>query len=386
MDYTALLSVPMRFVMKKVSFLVIISMIISGCGLGSFSFDQTRLFDAGKQYGDLVGSAEPAKVPAKGDEISLSDLEVFFTDPGILLSNDYSGGLDKLLAQAIDSARVSIDMAIYSINLWSIRNALIDAYHRGIQVRIIMESDNLEDDIPRELKSAGIQIIGDRREGLMHNKFVVIDKQDVWTGSANMTIGSLYYDNNNLVHLHSLEIANSFTSEFEEMYVRDMFGSDVLVETTCSDVMVGNDLVEIYFSPDDHVSERIQELIMAAQENIFFMAYSFTADPLGIAIVEKFNAGIRVEGIMDGGQVDSNTGTEFDNFTITGINVYKTTNEGLMHHKVIIIDQRIVITGSYNFSRSAEEINDENVIIIHSQEIAMKYLNEYGLIKRDLLK
>jgi phosphatidylserine/phosphatidylglycerophosphate/cardiolipin synthase-like enzyme len=336
--------------------------------------------------GEFIETVGPSIKSEETGELSSNDLEVFFTDPNNLFPGDYSGGIDEHLVQAIDAARISVDMAIYSINLWSIRDALISAYQRGIQVRVVMESDNLDDDVPAQLKSAGIKIIGDRREGLMHNKFVIIDKKDVWTGSANMTIGSFYYDNNNLVHLHSTEIAEDYTTEFEEMYIRDMFGSDVVADTPHPQIQLDKVIVEVYFSPDDQVSEQIIRLVNNAQESIYFLAYSFTANNLGDAIIERSKSGVLVEGVMDGGQIDSNTGTEYDPFLIAGVKIFRGDNEGLMHHKVIIIDRKIVITGSYNFSKSAEKINDENIIVIHSQQIAEKYLVEYKTIISSLPK
>ena len=100
-----------------------------------------------------------------------------------------SAGPDKVLAGAIDSARLSVDVAAYSLNLWSIRDALISAYRRGVQVRVVMESDNMDVPEVQELIGAGIPVHGDQREGLMHDKFVVIDRYEVWTGSMNYTFG-----------------------------------------------------------------------------------------------------------------------------------------------------------------------------------------------------
>lgn len=366
--------------MKTVPYLIIISLIFTGCAQkirtdGEFSSKKTILPAEVFSF-----TEEPSINSDKTVDFASYGLEVFFTDPKALFPGDYSGGIDEQLVLAINAGRISVDMAIYNINLWSIRDALIKAYQKGLQVRIVMESDNINDDIPAQLKSAGINIVGDRREGLMHNKFVIIDGNDVWTGSANMTIGSFYYDNNNLIHLHSSEIAEDFTTEFEEMYIRDMFGSDVIADTPHPQVQMGNYLVEVYFSPDDQVSEHIIQLIKNAQESIYFMAYSFTANNLGDAIIERSNAGIKIYGIMDGGQVDSNIGTEFDPFLIAGINVFRAENEGLMHHKVMIIDRNIVITGSYNFSKNAEDTNDENVIVIHNRQIAEEYLDQFQAI------
>jgi phosphatidylserine/phosphatidylglycerophosphate/cardiolipin synthase-like enzyme len=75
--------------------------------------------------------------------------------------------------------------------------------------------------------------------------------------------------------------------------------------------------------------------------------------------------------------VKTNQGTEYDVFQQYGLDVRLDGNGGQMHHKVIIIDRSIVITGSYNFSASAETRNDENLVIIHSPVIAGYYLDEF---------
>jgi phosphatidylserine/phosphatidylglycerophosphate/cardiolipin synthase-like enzyme len=80
---------------------------------------------------------------------------------------------------------------------------------------------------------------------------------------------------------------------------------------------------------------------------------------------------------MDAGQVNSNQGTEYDPFRQAGLDVRLDGNPGLMHHKVIILDRSIVIAGSYNFSASAEERNDENVVIIYNPDVAAQYLAEF---------
>ena len=60
-----------------------------------------------------------------------------------------------------------------------------------------------------------------------------------------------------------------------------------------------------------------------------------------------------------------------------GVPVLQDGNPRTFHHKVLIIDKNIVVTGSFNFSRNADESNDENVIIIQNPEIAAEYLKEF---------
>ena len=304
-------------------------------------------------------------------------LQIYFTDPDAPHARDYEGGPDEALAAAIDQARLSVDVAAYSLNLWSIRDALLHANQRGVAVRMVMESDNMDDQEVQELIDAGIPVIGDQQEGLMHDKFVVIDRSEVWTGTMNYTVGGAYKDNNNLIYIRSVQVAQDYTNEFEEMFADNLFGPDGEANTPTPSLSIEGTPVEIYFSPDDGVAQHILELLKAAQESIYFMAFSFTSNDIGAAIIERFRAGVAAAGVMDDGQVASNQGTEYDAFLQAGLDVRLDGNDGLMHHKVIIIDRQIVITGSYNFTASAEDRNDENIVIIHNPEVAMNYIEEF---------
>jgi phosphatidylserine/phosphatidylglycerophosphate/cardiolipin synthase-like enzyme len=305
-------------------------------------------------------------------------LQIYFTDPTAPHSRDYEGGPDEALAAAIDGGRLSVDVAAYSLNLWSIRDALIHAHQRGAVVRLVMESDNMEDQEVQDLMDAGIPVIGDQQEGLMHDKFVVIDRSEVWTGSMNYTVGGAYRDNNNLIRIRSVQVAQDYTNEFEEMFADDLFGPDGSANTPHPKLTIDGTQVEVYFSPDDGVAKRMIELVNGAQESIYFLAYSFTSNEIGDAMVERAQAGITVAGVMDDGLIASNEGTEYDSLLQDGLDVRQDGNtNGRMHHKVIIIDRQIVITGSYNFTANAEESNDENVVIIFSPDVTAKYLEEF---------
>lgn len=302
---------------------------------------------------------------------------IYFTDPTSPLASQETGGVDEKLVRSIDSARLTLDVAIYNISLRSVRDAIIRAHERGVQVRLVMESSNRDGFASQAMQEAGIQILGDRREGLMHNKFVVIDRTEIWLGSLNFTYSGTFEENNNLIHIRSPRVAENYTKEFEEMFVDDKFGGDIVAATPNQVTVVENTVVETYFSPDDGVAAHIFNLLKNASESIYFMAFSFTSDEIGAIIREKAAEGLAVAGVMDAEQVKINIGTEFDPFTQTRLDVYLDGNQGFMHHKVMIIDEEIVITGSYNFSRSAEIRNDENMIFIYSSEIAEFFMREF---------
>ncbi len=303
--------------------------------------------------------------------------EVYFSDPGSPTSRSLRGGPDAHLAEAIGQARLSVDIAAMDLDLWSLRDALIDAHRRGVSVRMVTESEYLDTPEIAELQEAGIPLLGDRREGLMHNKFVVIDRQEVWTGSMNLTVNGAYRNDNNLVRVRSSQLAEDYTREFEEMFVQDAFGPGSPADTPYPSLTVDGTLVEVYYSPEDGTAARLLELIAGAQHSLRFLAFSFTSDDIAGAILDRAQAGVSVAGVLDAGQAGSNTGGEYENLLQAGLDVRLDGNPSRMHHKVIIIDEAVVVTGSYNFSASAENRNDENTLVIHNPEIAARFLAEF---------
>ncbi len=326
--------------------------------------------------------------PAGGTELTPIDLnvgygvrgswfELYFTDPSDPTSPQGTGGVDGPLVEAIDAAHMSIDVAAYSLSLNSVRYGLIRAHDRGVTVRMVMESTNMDGSDVKALMDAGIPIVGDNRQGLMHDKFMVIDRSEVWMGSMNYTDSGTYDDNNNIMRIHSTKMAENYTKEFEEMFKDDMFGPDVVPETPNPTLMIDGTQVDTYFSPDDGVLNALVPLLNSAQESIYFLAYSFTSNQLGDIVRQKAEAGLTIAGVMDEEQIKSNQGTEFDPFRQAGLNVLIDGIDGLMHHKVFVVDEKIVAFGSYNFSQSAEERNDENLLIVYNAAIAQQFVQEF---------
>lgn len=307
---------------------------------------------------------------------------VYFSDPDGPNSQSQRGGPDAALADAIREARASVDIAIYDLNLWSIRDALIDAHRNGVVVRVVAESDNLDQDEFQDLIAAGISVLGDRHEAFMHHKFVVIDRYQVWTGSMNMTLNGAYHNNNNLVKINSTKLAENYMVEFEEMFIEDLFGVASPSNNPTPFFEINGTAIEIYFSPDDGVQNHILELLNDAQESIQFMAFALTADPISQALLNADARGVQVSGVIERRQ-SNNSGSDYQALVDAGLNVLLDGNYKNMHHKVILIDGKIVITGSYNFSRNAEERNDENVLFLYNAEIAEFYLDEFDKVFGD---
>jgi phosphatidylserine/phosphatidylglycerophosphate/cardiolipin synthase-like enzyme len=322
--------------------------------------------------------ASPETVGAAGAEDGW--YSVYFSRPQESVGPSYRGGPDAPLAEAIRQARLSLDLAILGLDLWSLRDALKAAHRSGIVVRIVTDSDSLEGPEIQALVEAGIPVIGDQEESLMHNKFIIIDRLEVWTGSMNLTLGSAYFNENNLIRIHSAELAENYLAEFEEMFSEGRFGAGSPMNTPHPVISIAGTRVETYFSPEDGTAERLVALIREAQESVYFLAYSFTSDEIAAALLEKAQEGVIVAGVMDESQARTNTGSESERLRAAGLDVYLDGGQGSMHHKVFLIDETIVVTGSYNFSANAEERNDENTLILYNPEITELYLAEFNRI------
>jgi phosphatidylserine/phosphatidylglycerophosphate/cardiolipin synthase-like enzyme len=111
-------------------------------------------------------------------------IRVYFTSPRYPDDDAYHyAGLDEELASVIEQAETSVDLVAYDFDLARVADALIAAYSDGVQVRVVVESDNADEQAVADLRQAGVPLVEDERtSGLMHNKFAVIDGQWVWTG------------------------------------------------------------------------------------------------------------------------------------------------------------------------------------------------------------
>ncbi|MEX2144461.1 MAG: phospholipase D-like domain-containing protein [Anaerolineales bacterium] len=320
-----------------------------------------------------------ACAPAPAEHLGTEWLSVYFSDPNAAGAALTQGGPDEPLQAAFDAAQESIDIAIYDLNMNNLRNALIAAAQRGVPVRMVIESENFSLEELAPLQAAGISVIGDENPDLMHHKFAIIDQQEVWTGSFNYTITDAYGNRNNLVRVRSSLIVENYAVEFEEMFSLGLFGSASLVNTPNPSIAIQGTVLETYFSPDDGVLAHLVDLVNNAKERIYFLSFSFTSDDLAEAMIAAKERGVEIFGVMDDTQA-ANPGGEFGRLTANDIEVRLDGEGGRLHHKVLVIDEFTVATGSYNFSANAESRNDENSLVIHNAVLASEFVEEFWRI------
>ena len=306
--------------------------------------------------------------------------EVYFSEIDAVGSR-YS--LEERLVDRLGVASVQVDAALYDLDATPIADAFIEARHRGVQVRIVTEADNVDASEIGRLQAAGILVADDGdNDGLMHHKFIVIDERYVWTGSYNTTYNGAHRNNNNVILIDSAELAYNFTQEFRALFFDAQRGRSSGSFVAYPKVRFGDGMeIWTYFSPEGDTITPLLKAIQSAEKSIHFMAFSFTHDALGEAMRKQFKSGIEVQGVFEARQVDEYS--EYESLKAAGLPVIKDKNKGAMHHKVIVIDAETVITGSYNFSKNAEKRNSENLLIIKgNREIAEAYLTEFAKLAR----
>lgn len=360
---------------------------------------------------------------------SSGDIKVFFNTPvdisvstgtnAIYLNNL----MDDKLIEYINAAKQSIDITIYNFNntgLSNISTALNAAASRGVNVRVIYCGTTASlgigqlDAAVHRLQGPGINNTSNSlRNGIMHNKFMVIDVNStnandplVWTGSVNWTDLNMNFDANNVIIIQDQSLARTYLTEFEEMWgsksltpntTTSKFGSSK-TDNTPHQLKVGGKWMECYFSPSDNVNVEIINRMKSANSDIEAATMLITRKEMAYAVSDAVASGASAKFLVTSFSdevVPANPPT-YPNADST---VFKTlkkacfkfadyTGGGIMHNKYMIVDQSnsasdpLVWTGSHNWSAGANNDNDENSIVIHDATIANIYYQNFAMLMK----
>jgi phosphatidylserine/phosphatidylglycerophosphate/cardiolipin synthase-like enzyme len=136
------------------------------------------------------------------------------------------------------------------------------------------------------------------------------------------------------------------------------------------------EITKVCFSPNGGCTEAIVKEINAAKSEILLQAYSFTSAPIAKALLNAHKRGVKVEAILDKSQrKEKYTSATF--LVNAGIATFIDDKHAIAHNKIMVIDKESVVTGSFNFTKAAEEKNAENVLVIKSKELAQMYLDNW---------
>ena len=135
--------------------------------------------------------------------------------------------------------------------------------------------------------------------------------------------------------------------------------------------------IEVHFSPGGQCTEAVVECLSRAKISVRVQAYSFTSAPIAKALVEAHKRGVKVKVILDKSQITERYSSA-DFVAHAGIACFIDSKHAIAHNKIMILDDNTVITGSFNFTKAAEEKNAENLLVIHDNRLAAKYSENWN--------
>jgi phosphatidylserine/phosphatidylglycerophosphate/cardiolipin synthase-like enzyme len=131
----------------------------------------------------------------------------------------------------------------------------------------------------------------------------------------------------------------------------------------------------VYFSPKGGATDHIVKVINSSKENIYVQAYSFTSKPIIDALINAKNRGIKVEIILDKSNFNNK---QIEDLLKNNVIVYIDDKHAIAHNKIILIDNKKILTGSFNFSEAAEKSNAENLLSLNDSELYRLYYNNWN--------
>lgn len=307
--------------------------------------------------------------------------QIYFTTPTCPPEAQRTGGIDEMIAADLLRAQTQVDIAAFDLDAEPIVAALMTLNERGVAVRIVTDTDNADLSSIRRLRRNGLSVVEDKRSGLMHNKFIIIDNRYLWAGAMNFTSNDVYCNNNNTVRFDAPALAANYRAEMDEMYEDRLFGPDSPENTPQEQLFIQGIEVDNYFAPERELEliNVIARTVTRAQQEILFMAFSFTNEEIGEAMLGRADAGVPVRGIFE--KTGSDTASSYYGLMrkagLSNVQVRLDGNSRLLHHKVIIVDRQTVVFGSFNFSASANRSNDENLLIVHDPTFADQFIKEF---------
>jgi cardiolipin synthase A/B len=279
---------------------------------------------------------------------------------------------DTVMKNVVDGASNSVHCAFWDLDLKDVIKTFGQKSH-SVDVKLVLDERNYDG----QIKGDGVKIVKSKQ--YMHNKFCILDDSKIITGSMNPTDNGANKNNNNLVIIKSEYISSNYEAEFQELW-NGVFASGDNVEYKEINTDVG--VIETYFCPEDCKQElnggiyRIIDLVRNADKSVKVASFSFTHEELGDELVKADIKGKDVKVLVETRQRNV-LGSQYSRLRDFGIEIKVDGNKNNMHHKFVIIDDKIIVLGSTNLSLSGNNRNDENMLIIFNKELALGFSREF---------
>ena len=331
------------------------------------------------QEQEIIKNIQPKKFSTSNEQITLylSDLTTVLL-PHNKCTTDYCIEIVK----RINNTQHSIDMALYGYtDIPEITTAIQSAIRRGVNVRFVhdvtAEGTNFYPDTFKFAKTLAESKAdyGDNsyQSAIMHNKFIILDKRILITGSANISTTDISgFNTNDILIIKSPEISQIYEEEFEQMY-NNKFHRKKSKIINKENILLGESIASVYFSPqDDTINTAIIPLVNKAKQYIYIPMFVITHKKISQALSNAKSRGVDVKIILDATNAN-NKYTTHETLRKSGVQVKTENYAGKIHSKSLIIDDKYIVTGSMNLSKSGNSKNDENVLIIENPTLAKYY-------------
>lgn len=278
----------------------------------------------------------------------------------------------KEILNNINSAQKSIDIAIYGYSsVPKIEAAIKQAKARGVKIRLVYDIDSKNqniypntDDLVKIIEYSTNDKNSKEKSAIMHNKFYIFDNKIVITGSANLSHTDMSdFNSNAIIVINSPKIAGIYEKEFNQLFENKFHSGKIFSNNTDG----------IYFSPQNKtIQTTIIPLIRNAKTYIYIPTFIISHGQMVEELILAKQRGVDVKIIADALNASSKY-SKIPQIRNAGIPVKIENYAGKMHSKTMIIDDKYLILGSMNFSKSGELKNDENTILIKNTEAAKFY-------------
>lgn len=288
---------------------------------------------------------------------------------------------DDCEAQAmrvLDEAQQTVDIAQYNIRSERFLGKLLELQQRGVRVRICVDKKNADKDyntLDDAMEAAGLdlrRVLNDRSDfAIMHHKFTVVDGRTVMTGSYNWNETAQEVNEENMLVLRDASLAAAYTQEFEEL----RGAPEVRQPGQGANVTV-------YFSPEDNARQAVLDQIARAQRRIVVCMFTYKDDRIARAMRDAARRGVDVTLVVEKKQADTTGSDEL--VASGGINakVHVVANVSspfsAMHEKFAVFDDARVITGACNWTRTAFDFSNEDLLVIEDPALAARYTAAAG--------
>jgi phosphatidylserine/phosphatidylglycerophosphate/cardiolipin synthase-like enzyme len=268
-------------------------------------------------------------------------------------SKELGDDLALLYDSAIRRAQRTITLSIYSLSDARILRALNARAQSGVHVVLLIESSHYPE--VRARLNDKVIVHAHPSQGLMHQKLLVIDSEEAWIGSANMTRASLNRYANLCMALRSREVARLLEERISAMQ------QEWKLEQTGGQIL---DELGIWFLPDPKQVERIVARLDAAQKSIRVAMFTWTHPKLVNACVRAQKRGVDVRCVLDRESSLGASSSVKDALLAANIPLRVNRGKELTHHKFALIDNTVLIHGSANWTRAAFKRNDEILCVL----------------------